>query len=37
MVSPPKGIKCALSSTGVSTVLLLVSPARDKRSEAYLA
>ena len=37
MVFPLEGVRCALSSTGVSTILLLVSPARAKRSEAYLA
>ena len=34
---PPEEVRCALSSTEVSTVLLSVSPARDKSSEAYLA
>ena len=37
MVSPPKGVRYALSSIGVSTVLLSVSLAQEKMSEAYLA
>ena len=37
MVPPPEGVRCALNSTGMSTILLSVSPVQDKSSEAHLA
>ena len=33
---PPEGVRCALNSTTMSIVLLLMSLAQDKSSKAYL-